>query len=92
MAISSHAAPSGRIEAYDPIWQAVRSEAEEVMATERALGGFVYATILSHERLEDAICHRLAQRADIARDKPHCRQQEQPAEQQRRGDRCAIGF
>ena len=66
MAISSHAAPSGRIESYDPIWHAVRAEAEAVMAAERALGGFVYATILSHERLEDAICHRLAQRLNHA--------------------------
>src|SRR5262249_34654746 len=29
---------------------------------EPALGGFVYATILSQARLEDAVCHRLAQR------------------------------
>jgi len=66
MAISSQAAPSGRIESYDPIWQAIREEAEAVMTAERALGGFIYATILSHERLEDAICHRLAQRLNHA--------------------------
>jgi serine O-acetyltransferase len=66
MAITSHAAQSGRIEAYDPIWQTIREEAEAVMMTERVLGGFVYATILSHERLEDAICHRLAQRLNHA--------------------------
>ena len=50
------------IETVDPIWSAVRSEAEDVVAKERALGGFIFATILSHDRLEDAICHRLAQR------------------------------
>ena len=50
------------IETLDPIWTAVRAEAEDVLASERALGGFIYATILSHDRLEDAICHRLAQR------------------------------
>ena len=66
MAISSQAAPSGRIETYDPIWQAIREEAEAAMSAERALGGFIYATILSHERLEDAICHRLAQRLNHA--------------------------
>ena len=32
------------------------------MRNEPALGGFIYATILSQERLEDAVCHRLAQR------------------------------
>jgi len=65
MAITSHV-QSGRIESYDPIWQAIREEAEAVMSAERALGGFVYATILSHDRLEDAICHRLAQRLNHA--------------------------
>ncbi len=50
------------IETVDPIWSAVRSEAEDVVAKERALGGFIIATIRSHDRLEDAICHRLAPR------------------------------
>ncbi|MEO8651932.1 MAG: serine O-acetyltransferase [Hyphomicrobiaceae bacterium] len=66
MAITSQVAPSGNIEAYDPIWQSVRAEAEDVMAVERALGGFIYATVLAHERLEDSICHRLAQRLNHA--------------------------
>jgi serine O-acetyltransferase len=34
------------------------------MAAEPALGSFIFATVLSHDRLEDAICHRLAQRLD----------------------------
>jgi serine O-acetyltransferase len=51
-----------RIEIYDPIWQSVRTEAEAALAAEPALGGFIFATILSHSRLEDAVCHRLAQR------------------------------
>jgi serine O-acetyltransferase len=66
MAITSHVAPSGNIETYDPIWQSVRAEAEDVMSAERALGGFIYATVLAHERLEDSICHRLAQRLNHA--------------------------
>lgn len=56
----------GQIEHLDPIWAAVRAEAEDVMASERALGGFIYATVLSHDRLEEAICHRLAQRLNHA--------------------------
>jgi serine O-acetyltransferase len=36
------------------------------MQSEPALGGFMYATILSHSRLEDAVCHRLAQRLNHA--------------------------
>ena len=62
MTASKGATPRGRIEAVDPIWSAVRAEAEDIIANERALGGFIYATVLSHDRLEDAISHRLAQR------------------------------
>ena len=50
------------VSSHDPIWAAVRAEAELASASEPALGGFFYATILSHSRLEDAVCHRLAQR------------------------------
>lgn len=50
----------------DPIWSEVRREAEEAIQKEPALGGFIFATILSHDRLEDAICHRLAQRLNHA--------------------------
>ncbi len=48
--------------AVDPIWTAIRHEAEEASAAEPALGGFIYATVSSHSRLEDAIVHRVAQR------------------------------
>lgn len=50
----------------DPIWTELRREAEEAIQKEPALGGFIFATILSHDRLEDAICHRLAQRLNHA--------------------------
>ncbi len=51
-----------RIQAYDPIWTTIREEAEAAIRNEPALGGFIFATVLSHDRLEDAVCHRLAQR------------------------------
>ncbi len=54
--------PVSEIASHDPIWAAVRAEAEAATAAEPALGGFLYATVLSHKRLEDAVCHRLAQR------------------------------
>jgi serine O-acetyltransferase len=53
----------------DPVWIALRQEAEAAMAAEPALAGFVFATVLSHERLEDCVCHRIAQRlgdADVS--------------------------
>ncbi len=40
----------------------MRKEAETAMGAEPALGSFVFATVLSHQRLEEAVCHRLAQR------------------------------
>jgi serine O-acetyltransferase len=51
-----------RLAAVDPIWDALRLEADAVVRAEPALGGFIHATVLAHDRLEDAVCHRLAQR------------------------------
>jgi serine O-acetyltransferase len=48
----------------DPIWDAIRREAEEINAAEPALASFVYATVLNHQRLESSICHRIAQRLE----------------------------
>lgn len=62
MARTSQRAHRSNVTAVDPIWQEICREAEEVLNTEPALGGFIYATILSKSRLEDAVCHRLAQR------------------------------
>jgi serine O-acetyltransferase len=53
---------SDRISTLDPIWTQMRTEAETAMGSEPALGSFVFATVLSHQRLEEAVCHRLAQR------------------------------
>lgn len=46
----------------DPIWSRLQDEAEQLRVNEPALAGFVYATVLSHATLEDALCHRLSQR------------------------------
>ena len=55
-------AANSTLEMVDPVWAQVRQEAEAAIAREPALGGFIFATILHHNRLEEAICHRLAQR------------------------------
>ena len=65
MATSKRVA-GGKLQSLDPIWAHLRLEAEEAIRAEPALGGFIFATILSHERLEEAICHRLAQRLNHA--------------------------
>lgn len=62
MAAKSRPAADGKMQSYDPIWSEIRREATSAMNAEPVLGSFIYATLLSHERLDNAICHRLAQR------------------------------
>ncbi len=50
------------IKSVDPIWTRIQAEAEQVRQSEPALAGFIYSTVLSHDRLEDALCHRLSLR------------------------------
>ena len=59
---SSKSTRRSPVASLDPIWAGLRAEAEQVVQAEPMLGGFIHATVLSHERLEDSICHRLAQR------------------------------
>ena len=54
--------------AADQMWADIRSEAEAAIAAEPALGGFIFATVLSHKRLEDVICHRVANRVGVNAD------------------------
>lgn len=62
MAVTRPSVAHGKVQSYDPIWTEIRNEAEAAMAAEPALGSFIFATVLSHERLEDAVSHRLSQR------------------------------
>lgn len=48
----------------DPIWARIRSEAQTIAATEPELASFVYANVLNHPSLEEAIAHRIANRLD----------------------------
>ncbi|CAN5306285.1 serine O-acetyltransferase [soil metagenome] len=48
----------------DPVWFEIRREAEEIVAAEPAMASFVHATVLNHDRFEDAVVHRVAQRLD----------------------------
>ena len=65
MAFLKHRADR-RLRSVDPIWESVRTEAEAAVRAEPALGGFVFATVLSHDWLEGAVVHRLAQRLNHA--------------------------
>src|SRR4051812_20452565 len=52
--------PREKISTCDPVWNAMRTEAEAVAEREPALGTFVHGAVLKHSRLEDALCFHLA--------------------------------
>lgn len=46
----------------DPIWMALRSQAEELARDEPSLASFVHITILKHSHFEDALSYHLAKK------------------------------
>jgi len=46
----------------DPVWQAVRTEAEKIIVKEPLMSSFIYSNILHHKTLEDALIHRISER------------------------------
>ena len=48
----------------DPVWQRIRSEAEDAVRREPELASFFYSSLLHHETLEAAIVHRIVERLD----------------------------
>lgn len=61
MAETAQRSDVSKIAALDPVWNAIRNEAEASAAASPPLGGFLYGAVLAHETLEDAICHRLSE-------------------------------
>lgn len=53
--------PQG-LSSFDPIWSALRAQAEELAGHEPELASFAHATILNHDRLEEALSHHLARK------------------------------
>src|SRR5215813_75530 len=51
-----------KIASCDPIWSALRVQAEELAQSEPELASFAHATILKHERLEHALSYHLAKK------------------------------
>src|SRR5258708_39498672 len=57
--------PQGaKLAALDPIWDRVRTEAEDIVRREPELASFIYSTVLHHDRLQDSVVHRLPDRLD----------------------------
>ena len=53
-----------KLASLDPIWDRVRGEAEDIVRREPELATFIYSTVLHHDRLENSVVHRLADRMD----------------------------
>ena len=52
------------VESVDPIWARIRSEAEAVVRQEPQLASFIYASLLEHDALTDAVVQRISDRLD----------------------------
>lgn len=62
--MSSNAKKTSQIQTVDPVWDAVRAGAQQIMDAEPPLANLVLSTILNHDSFEDALAHRLATRLD----------------------------
>lgn len=54
--------PSTGLDRVDPIWFRLRSEAEQALSAEPALGSLIVSSILNQPSLEAAVAHRVATR------------------------------
>jgi serine O-acetyltransferase len=59
-----HLDPKAALSTVDPVWTRIRDEAEEIVQREPELATFIYSSVLHHDRLEDAVVHRIAERLD----------------------------
>ena len=44
----------------DPVWDRVRSEAEDAVVAEPAIGGFIHTSVLQHSSFDNALAHRVS--------------------------------
>jgi serine O-acetyltransferase len=54
--------PAEKFAFCDPVWSALRAQAEELTATEPSLASFVHAIVLKHARFEEALAYHLAKK------------------------------
>jgi len=62
MSVKSSHSRAESVQSVDPVWDAVRRDAAAIVQAEPAMATFVHETVLAHDRLEDAIVHRIAAR------------------------------
>jgi serine O-acetyltransferase len=62
--MSASAKKSASVQSVDPVWDAVRAGARQVVTTEPSLAHLVITAVLNHETFEQALAHRIAARLD----------------------------
>ncbi|UJW86456.1 serine O-acetyltransferase [Devosia sp. SL43] len=60
--MTASAKKSANIQAIDPVWEAVRAGARQIVAAEASLANMVISAILNHDTFEQALAHRIAAR------------------------------
>ncbi|KIN72113.1 serine O-acetyltransferase [Sulfitobacter guttiformis] len=54
------ASPQKKLTTVDPVWDQIKRDAENAVAKEPLVGGFVHATILHHASMDKALSYRIA--------------------------------
>lgn len=62
MSRDSEKRQTARLASVDPIWTHLRAEAEAMAVAEPALASFLHATVLKHDRFEEALSYHLAKK------------------------------
>ena len=62
--MSTSATKTASIKSVDPVWEAVRAGARQMVTDEPSLSNMAISTILNHDTFEEALAHRLAARLD----------------------------
>lgn len=55
---------SAEIKSIDPVWDAVRAGAQQIVSAEPSLSNMAISAVLNHDTFEQALAHRLAARLD----------------------------
>lgn len=62
--MEANAKTAAGINTVDPVWEAVRAGARQIVANESSLANMAVSAILNHDTFEQALAHRLAARLD----------------------------
>lgn len=64
MSAQSELKPSGQVKSVDPIWDAMKLEAEAAAKNDPVLAAFMYSTVINAKSLEDCVIYRICERLD----------------------------